>query len=60
MKKRTTRGINQDRARRSSEGHETGRKAPKKGNPRYVLCDVKVKSGPQKGMTVKRRCRRDE
>ena len=31
----TTRGIKQDRARRSKEGWERGKGAPKKGNPRY-------------------------
>jgi hypothetical protein len=33
--KRSTRSINTDRARRSQEGHERGRGAPRKGNPRY-------------------------
>lgn len=33
---RTTRAINQDRARRSAEPWERGRGAPKIGNPRYM------------------------
>ena len=50
--KRSTRGINQDRARRSSEPWERGKKAPKKGNPRYEYCYVTDKNGNRKKVRV--------
>jgi len=35
MRRHTTRGLNQDRAKRSQENWERGRGARKIGNPRY-------------------------
>ena len=41
----TTKGRSMDRKKRSKEGHERGRGAPKKGNPRYESISVVRKDG---------------
>ena len=48
MPHRTTRGIKQDRARRSAQGWERGKKAKKIGNPRYKPVSVMTKHGSMK------------
>jgi len=43
--KRSKRSIKQDRARRSKEPWERGKKAPRKGNPRYKPVRKRRKDG---------------
>ena len=43
--KRSRRSTSADRSRRSKQGWERGRGAPKKGNPRYTPVIVKDKNG---------------
>ncbi len=42
---RSKRSLNQDRAKRSSEGWERGKKAKKIGNPRYKPVIITDKNG---------------
>ena len=44
-----------DRKRRSKEGHERGRGAPKKGNPRYMPKMVTDKNGNRRKVYVLRK-----
>ncbi len=56
--KKTSRGIKQDRKRRSKEPWERGRGAKRKSNPNYTPCTVTIKKGKNKGKRVKRYCLR--
>jgi len=55
---KTKRGRKQDMKRRSSEPWERGKKAPRKGNPRYKPVRVRIKKGKNKGKLVTRYKRR--
>ncbi len=43
--KKSTKSISMDRKRRSSQPWERGKKAPRKGNPRYTPKMVRTKAG---------------
>jgi hypothetical protein len=45
---RSKQSINSDRAKRSSQAWERGKKAPKKGNPRYKPVIVTDKNGKKR------------
>ena len=51
----TSRGLSQDRKRRSSEPWERGVGAPRKGNPSYMLMKVRTKYGGWKRVYVLRK-----